>query len=283
MNFEPNKVQISTLCSIKTGSCPEDCGYCAQSAHYKTSVSKTPLMSKSEVLEAAKQAKAAGSTRFCMAAGWRGPHERDISNLCDMIAEVKKLGIETCASLGLLKDGQAQKLQEAGLDFYNHNIDTSEEYYSKVITTRTFQDRLDTLAKVREVGIKVCCGGILGLGESNQDRINMLLTLANLEKQPESVPFNKLIKIPGTPMKEAQEIDSFEFIRTIALARIMMPRTYIRISAGRTEMSEEMQAFCFLVGANSIHYGEKLLTTDNPIPQQDQILFRKLGLSQLNT
>ncbi|MEY4463424.1 MAG: Biotin synthase [Pseudomonadota bacterium] len=277
-NFDPNKVQISSLLSIKTGSCPENCKFCPQSAHYKTDVKKEPLMKIEEVVTAAKRAKAAGSTRFCMGAAWRGPRDEDLKLVCEMIKEVKKLGLETCVTLGLLKEHQAVTLKEAGLDFYNHNIDTSEEFYDKIITTRTFQDRLDTLGYVRASGMKVCCGGILGMGETNDDRINMILTLANLEEPAESVTINKLIKIPGTPLENVQDIDPFEFVRVIALARIMIPKSYIRLSAGREQMSDELQALCIMSGVNSIFYGEKLLTSANPIPERDNDLFKKLGI-----
>ncbi|HJD59888.1 MAG TPA: biotin synthase BioB [Rickettsia endosymbiont of Omalisus fontisbellaquei] len=277
-NFDPNKVQISSLLSIKTGSCPENCKFCPQSAHYKTDVKKEPLMKIEEVVTAAKRAKAAGSTRFCMGAAWRGPRDEDLKLVCEMIKEVKKLGLETCVTLGLLKEHQAVTLKEAGLDFYNHNIDTSKEFYDKIITTRTFQDRLDTLGHVRASGMKVCCGGILGMGETNDDRINMILTLANLEEPAESVTINKLIKIPGTPLENIQDIDPFDFVRVIALARIMIPKSYIRLSAGREQMSDELQALCIMSGVNSIFYGEKLLTSANPIPERDNDLFRKLGI-----
>lgn len=280
-NFPPNKVQISTLLSIKTGSCPENCSYCPQSAHYQTGVQKDPLMAVEDVLTAAKKAKESGATRFCMGAAWRGPRDKDLEQVCTMVSEVKKLGLETCVTLGLLKDDQALKLKEAGLDFYNHNIDTSEDFYNKVITTRTFQDRIDTLDNVRQAGLKVCCGGIIGLGETNDDRINMLLTLANLDEPPESVPINQLIRIPGTPLEGQDEVDPFDFIKTIALARILMPQSYIRLSAGREQMSDTMQALCFQAGANSIFYGEKLLTADNPIPENDRLLFQRLGLEPL--
>ena len=280
-HFSTNKVQISTLLSIKTGSCPENCSYCPQSAHYQTKVKKEPLMALEEVLIAAKKAKESGASRFCIGAAWRGPRDEDLEQVCKMVSEVKKLGLETCATLGLLKDDQALKLKQAGLDFYNHNIDTSEEFYSKIITTRTFQDRIDTLDKVRHAGLKVCCGGIIGMGEDNQMRIKMLLTLANLNEPPESVPINKLIRIPGTPLEGQKEVDPFDFVKIIATARILMPASYIRLSAGREQMSDEMQALCFLAGANSIFYGEKLLTADNPIPENDQLLFKRLGLEQL--
>jgi biotin synthase len=280
-HFTPNEVQISTLLSIKTGSCPENCSYCPQSAHYQTGLKKEPLMALDEVLMAAKKAKEAGASRFCMGAAWRGPRDEDLDQVCSMVSEVKKLGLETCVTLGLLKGDQALRLKEAGLDFYNHNIDTSEEFYNKIITTRTFQDRIDTLDQVRKAGLKVCCGGIIGMGEDNDDRIKMLVTLANLDEPPESVPINKLIRIPGTPLEGQKEVDPFDFVKTIALARILMPHSYIRLSAGREQMSDEMQALCFLAGANSIFYGEKLLTADNPIPENDQFLFERLGLERL--
>ncbi|RUP37323.1 MAG: biotin synthase BioB [Acinetobacter sp.] len=280
-HFAPNKVQISTLLSIKTGGCPENCSYCPQSAHYQTGLKKEPLMALDDVLMAAKKAKEAGASRFCMGAAWRGPRDEDLEQVCAMVSEVKKLGLETCVTLGLLKDDQALRLKEAGLDFYNHNIDTSEDFYDKIITTRTFQDRIDTLDQVRKAGLKVCCGGIIGMGEDNDDRIKMLVTLANLDEPPESVPINKLIRIPGTPLEGQKEVDPFDFVKTIALARILMPKAYIRLSAGREQMSDEIQALCFLAGANSIFYGEKLLTADNPIPENDQFLFERLGLERL--
>lgn len=279
-HFSPSKVQISTLLSIKTGSCPENCAYCPQSAHYKTGVQKQALMEMPEVLAAANAAKALGSTRFCMGAAWREPRDKDLKMVCDMVVEVKKLGLETCATLGLLKPHQAELLKEAGLDFYNHNIDTSPEFYEKIITTRTFEDRLNTLKSVREAGIKVCCGGILGMGETNDDRIKMLVLLANLEAPPESVPINKLIKIPGTPLADQAEMDPFDFVRTIALARILMPTSYLRLSAGREDMSDELQALCFMGGVNSVFYGEKLLTANNAGPERDTQLFQRLGLEK---
>ena len=279
-HFSPSKVQISTLLSIKTGSCPENCAYCPQSAHYKTGLQKQALMEMPEVLAAANAAKALGSTRFCMGAAWREPRDKDLKMVCDMVVEVKKLGLETCATLGLLKPHQAELLKEAGLDFYNHNIDTSPEFYEKIITTRTFEDRLNTLKSVREAGIKVCCGGILGMGETNDDRIKMLVLLANLEAPPESVPINKLIKIPGTPLADQAEIDPFDFVRTIALARILMPTSYLRLSAGREDMSDELQALCFMGGVNSVFYGEKLLTANNAGPERDTQLFQRLGLEK---
>ena len=279
--FEPNTVQVSTLLSIKTGRCPEDCSYCPQSAHYKTGLKQEPLMDVEQVVAAAKRAKEAGSTRFCMGAAWRGPHDRDLATVCTMVREVKQLGMETCVTLGLLKPHQAELLKEAGLDYYNHNIDTSPEFYEKIISTRTFQDRLDTLAMVRESGVKVCCGGILGLGETNHDRISMLVTLANLDEPPESIPINQLIKIPGTPLADEQNVDAFDFIRTIAVARLLMPKAMIRLSAGRESMNDELQALCFLAGANSIFYGEKLLTANNPVPEHDNNLFQRLGLKKM--
>lgn len=281
VSFNPNTVQISTLLSIKTGSCPEDCAYCPQSAHYKTGLKKEALMTISAVVEAAKIAKEAGATRFCMGAAWRGPRDSQLETVCSMVAEVKKLGLETCVTLGLLHDRQAVSLKEAGLDFYNHNIDTSPEFYQKIITTRTFEERLETLECVRKAGIKVCCGGILGMGESNDDRIKMLVVLGNLEEPPESIPINQLIRVPGTPLADSKQSDPFDFVRTIALARIMMPKSYVRLSAGREQMSDEMQALCFFAGANSIFYGEKLLTADNPIPEKDNKLFERLGIQRL--
>ncbi len=279
--FNPNLIQVSTLLSIKTGSCPENCSYCPQSAHYKTQVKKEPLIQLSKAVEAAKRAKEAGSTRFCMGAAWRGPTDQNLSIVCQMIKEIKKLGLETCVTLGLLKEHQAYVLKEAGLDFYNHNIDTSPEYYKKIITTRIFEDRIKTLEYIRNVGIKVCCGGILGMGETNKDRIKMLLILANLPQPPESIPINQLIKIPGTPLENSNNIDTFEFIRTIALTRIMIPKSYIRLSAGREQMSEELQTLCFLAGANSIFYGEKLLTANNHLPEKDNRLLNKLGFKKI--
>ncbi len=277
-NFNPNQIQVSTLLSIKTGSCPENCSYCPQSAHYNTGLQRAKLMQIDDVVTAAQRAKDAGSTRFCMGAAWRGPSAPDLATVCEMVQEVKALGLETCVTLGLLKDGQAEQLQAAGLDYYNHNIDTSEEFYSKIISTRTFADRINTLEKVRQAGMKVCCGGILGMGETNEDRIKMLLILANLPEQPESVPINKLIPIPGTPLADAPAIDPIDFVRTIAVARILMPKSYIRLSAGREQMPTELQALCFMAGANSIFYGEKLLTADNPTPEQDITMFANLGL-----
>ena len=278
-HFDPSQIQVSTLLSIKTGACPEDCKYCAQSARYKTGLEKERLMEVQQVIESAKKAKAAGSTRFCMGAAWRNPHERDMPYLEQMVKEVKALGMETCMTLGRLDDSQASRLAQAGLDFYNHNLDTSPEFYGSIITTRTYQDRLDTLDKVRNAGIKVCSGGILGLGEEVKDRAAMLVQLANLPQPPESVPINMLAKIKGTPLADNEDVDPFDFIRTIAVARIMMPRSYVRLSAGREQMSEQTQAFCFMAGANSIFYGCKLLTTTNPTEDKDHQLFRKLGLN----
>ncbi|HEJ9485483.1 biotin synthase BioB [Proteus terrae] len=278
-HFDPSQIQVSTLLSIKTGACPEDCKYCAQSARYKTGLEKERLMEVQQVIESAKKAKEAGSTRFCMGAAWKNPHERDMPYLEQMVKEVKALGMETCMTLGKLDDSQANRLADAGLDFYNHNLDTSPEFYGSIVTTRTYQDRLDTLDKVRNAGIKVCSGGILGLGEEVKDRAAMLVQLANLPQPPESVPINMLAKIKGTPLADNEDVDPFDFIRTIAVARIMMPRSYVRLSAGREQMSEQTQAFCFMAGANSIFYGCKLLTTTNPTEDKDHQLFRKLGLN----
>lgn len=278
-HFDPSQIQVSTLLSIKTGACPEDCKYCAQSARYKTGLEKERLMEVQQVIESAKKAKAAGSTRFCMGAAWKNPHERDMPYLEQMVKEVKALGMETCMTLGKLDDSQANRLADAGLDFYNHNLDTSPEFYGSIVTTRTYQDRLDTLDKVRNAGIKVCSGGILGLGEEVKDRAAMLVQLANLPQPPESVPINMLAKIKGTPLADNEDVDPFDFIRAIAVARIMMPRSYVRLSAGREQMSEQTQAFCFMAGANSIFYGCKLLTTTNPTEDKDHQLFRKLGLN----
>lgn len=277
-NFTANEVQISTLLSIKTGSCPENCSYCPQSAHYDTGLKKEPLMDVDTVLKIAQQAKDAGATRFCMGAAWRGPQDRDLDKVIEMVKGVKALGLESCVTLGLLKEQQAKKLKEAGLDYYNHNIDTSPEFYSEIITTRTFDDRIETLDHVQESGIKVCCGGIIGMGESQKDRASMLQTLANRDVPPESVPINWLIKIPGTPLESQQNVDPFDFVRTIAVARILMPKARVRLSAGRESMSDELQALCFLAGANSIFYGETLLTAKNPAIEKDKELFKRLGL-----
>ncbi|REL29577.1 biotin synthase BioB [Thalassotalea euphylliae] len=278
-HFNANEVQVSTLLSIKTGACPEDCKYCSQSARYKTDIEKERLMEVEKVLEAAKQAKAQGSTRFCMGAAWRNPKERDMPYVTEMVKGVKALGLETCMTLGMLSKDQAQSLQEAGLDYYNHNLDTSPEHYNQIITTRTYQDRLDTLDNVRSAGMKVCSGGIVGLGEKANDRASLLVQLANLQPQPESVPINMLVKIDGTPLADVADLDEFDFIRCIAVARIMMPKSHVRLSAGREAMNEQMQSLCFLAGANSIFYGCKLLTAANPETNQDIALFNKLGIN----
>ncbi len=282
-NFDPNTVQISKLLSIKTGACPEDCGYCAQSGRYKTNVEKQRLMSVPAVLEAAQAAKACGATRFCMGAAWRSPPKKDMPAVIEMIKAVKDLGLETCMTLGMLDDEQAQELKQGGLDFYNHNLDSSPEYYKTVTTTRTYQDRLDTLQRVREAGIKVCCGGIIGMGESRADRIGLLAQLANLPEHPESVPINRLGKVKGTPFETVAEIDTIEFVRTIAVARIIMPLSVVRLSAGRDTMSEEMQALCFFAGASSIFNGKVLLTIPNPELDDDWKLLKKLGIKPLET
>lgn len=279
--FDPGQIQISTLLNIKTGSCPEDCAYCSQSAHHNTGLAKEPLMSLEDVVQAASEAKARGSTRFCMGAAWRGPRDADLETVCSMVRAVKNLGMETCVTLGLLKPGQAEKLKEAGLDFYNHNIDTSPDFYDSIISTRTFQDRVDTLGRVQDAGLKTCCGGILGMGETMEDRVDMLLFLANMNPQPESVPVNQLIRIPGTPLAGQEAVDPLDFVRFVALARIMMPRSWIRLSAGRESMSDELQALCFLAGVNSVFYGEKLLTTPNPGPSRDDHLLGRLGLRKM--
>ncbi|MCW2258204.1 biotin synthase [Providencia alcalifaciens] len=278
-HFDPQQMQVSTLLSIKTGACPEDCKYCSQSARYKTGLETERLMEVQQVLASAKKAKQAGSTRFCMGAAWRNPRERDMPYLEMIVKEVKSLGMETCMTLGMLDNNQAQRLAEAGLDYYNHNLDTSPEYYGSIITTRTYQDRLDTLGNVREAGIKVCSGGILGLGEKVSDRAALLVQLANLPKPPESVPINMLMKIEGTPMADNEDVDAFDFIRTIAVARIMMPTSYVRLSAGRDHMNEQTQALCFMAGANSVFYGCKLLTASNPDENTDIALFKKLNIN----
>jgi biotin synthase len=275
---ENNKVQISTLLSIKTGSCPEDCKYCPQSAHYNTDLKKEPFMEVSKVVEAAKEAKKSGASRFCMGAAWKNLNDRDLDKVCDMVREVKEIGLETCVTLGMIKEEQSKKLKDAGLDYYNHNIDTSPEYYKKIITTRSYEDRIETLGNVRKAGLNVCSGGIVGMGEEREDRAGMLLTLANLPQHPNSVPINMLVKVKGTPLESVQALNQFEFISTIAIARIMMPKAAVRLSAGREEMNDQTQALCFLAGANSIFYGEKLLTTDNPESKKDQELFSELGL-----
>ncbi len=277
---DPNKVQLSQLISIKTGGCAEDCGYCSQSAKHKsgTGLDATKLMEVQRVVDAAKKAKEGGASRYCMGAAWTAPKDRDMDQLLAMVEGVKDLGMETCMTLGMLDDHQTKRLADAGLDYYNHNIDTSEEYYGEVISTRTYQDRLDTLARVRDAGINVCSGGIVGMGEKPEDRAGMLMTLANLPEHPQSVPINMLVAVPGTPLENIEALDPFEFVRTIAVARIMMPKSEVRLSAGRQEMSEEAQSLCFLAGASSIFYGEQLLTTPNPENNKDMALFDKLGL-----
>ncbi len=277
-HFDANEVQRSTLLSIKTGGCSEDCGYCSQSARYDTGLEREQLLAIDEVLEHARAAKAKGSSRFCMGAAWRGPKDKDLEPVLEMVREVKKLGLQTCVTLGMLKDGQAEQLAEAGLDYYNHNIDTAPEFYGQVITTHTMQDRLDTLDRVRDAGVNVCSGGIVGMGESRRNRAAMIAQLANMATPPESVPINNLVEIPGTPMAGAGQLDPFEFVRTIAAARITMPASYVRLSAGRQQMSDELQALCFMAGANSMFYGERLLTTGNPGVDRDDVLFERLGL-----
>ena len=278
-HFDPNQVQVSTLLSIKTGACPEDCGYCSQSAKNDAEVERERLLALDEVIEKAQLAKDNGASRFCMGAAWRNPTDKNLDKVIDMIVAVKGLGLETCVTLGMLTDEQTQRLQQAGLDYYNHNLDTSPEHYGNVITTRTYQDRLDTLQYVRDAGINVCSGGILGMGEHRSDRESLLQQLANLPQHPESVPINMLVQVEGTPLHGVDEIEPLEFIRSIAVARILMPQSYVRLSAGRTEMSDETQALCFLAGANSIFYGDKLLTTANPDENHDQQLFDKLGIN----
>jgi biotin synthase len=277
-HFDPAEVQISTLLSIKTGGCPEDCAYCPQAAQYDTGVKAEKLMDLDAVLAEARAAKAAGAQRFCMGAAWRSPKDRDVENVSAMVAGVKALGLETCVTLGMLTGAQARRLKQSGLDYYNHNLDTSPEFYGEVITTRTYQDRLDTLAHVRQAGIHVCCGGIVGMGEGLEDRVGMIATLAGLPVHPESVPINMLVRVEGTPLAHATRLDALDFVRTIAVARITMPGSVVRLSAGREDMSEETQALCFLAGANSIFYGPKLLTTPNPGRDRDMALLDKLGL-----
>ena len=279
--FDPNQVQMSTLLSIKTGGCSEDCAYCPQSAAYDTGVKAEKLMAVQAVLAEARRAKDGGATRYCMGAAWRSPKDRDIDTVCEMIEGVRALGMETCVTLGMLTDNQTARLRDAGLDYYNHNIDTSEEYYGEIITTRTYQDRLDTLGRVRDAGIHVCSGGIVGMGEARDDRVGMLKTLANMPKHPESVPINMLVKVEGTPVDDQAALDPLEFVRTIAVARIMMPESMVRLSAGRETMSDEIQALCFLAGANSIFVGPKLLTTDNPERDRDDSLFDRLGIESM--
>ena len=277
-NFDPCEVQISTLLSIKTGGCPEDCAYCPQSAKYDTGVQAEKLMALDAVLTEARAAKASGASRFCMGAAWRSPKDRDLDNVCAMVEGVKALGLETCATLGMLTGEQARRLKASGLDYYNHNLDTSPEYYGAIITTRTYEDRLDTLDRVRDAGIHVCCGGIVGMGEALEDRVGMIATLAGLPQHPESVPINMLVQVEGTPLGPTAKLDPLDFVRTIAVARICMPASVVRLSAGREDMSEETQALCFLAGANSIFYGPKLLTTPNPERDRDMALLDKLGL-----
>ena len=277
-NFDPNKVQLSTLMNIKTGGCPEDCAYCPQSAHYKAGVKAEKLATIEEVVAQAKEAKNKGATRFCMGAAWREPKDKDIKKVIPMVEAIKGMELETCLTLGMLSSEQAKSLKASGLDYYNHNIDTSPEYYSKIISTRDYEERLATLEHVRNAGINVCCGGIVGMGENQKDRAGFLLTLANMPNHPESVPINTLVKVEGTPLDNEEEVDPIEFIRIIAAARIMMPKSYIRLSAGRNSMSDEMQALCYLAGSNSIFYGEKLLTTDNPQLIEDRSLLKRLGI-----
>ncbi len=280
--FDANTIQLSTLLNIKTGGCPEDCAYCPQSARYHTGLDAEPLMTLDKVRSAAEQAKQQGASRFCMGAAWRNPKDKDLEQVSKMVAAVKSLGMETCATLGMLTDDQAVQLKQAGLDFYNHNLDSSERFYKTIITTRTYEDRLRTLDAVRRAGLSVCCGGIVGMGESVSDRAEMLQVLANMPKHPESVPINLLVQVEGTPLADIDSIDPFDMVRVIAVARILMPASYVRLSAGRTEMNDEFQALCFLAGANSIFYGEKLLTTSNPELKRDRKLFKRLGLKALH-
>ena len=277
-NFDPNEVQISTLLSVKTGACPEDCGYCSQSSKNDTELEREKLLPLAEVKANAEKAKAAGATRFCMGAAWRNPTDKNLDTVIEMVKVVKDLGMESCLTLGMLNEKQSNKLKESGLDYYNHNLDTSPEFYGNVITTRTFQDRLDTLKHVRDAGINVCSGGIIGMGETENDRASMLQQLVNLEKHPESVPINLLVQVKGTPMFGQDKLDGIDFVKTIAVARILMPESHVRLSAGRTEMSDEQQALCFFAGANSIFYGDKLLTTENPAANDDLELIRRLGM-----
>jgi biotin synthase len=278
-NFDPNTVQLSTLLSIKTGGCPEDCQYCPQAKRYHTGVEDEPLLTADTVIAAAHAAKANGATRFCMGAAWRGPKERDLRQVLPLVSAVHELGLETCATLGLLKDGQAEELKRAGLDYYNHNLDTAPEFYGRIITTRDYQDRLDTLERVRNAGLRVCCGGIVGMGENRRQRAGLIAQLASLAPPPESVPINNLVQVEGTPLHGTAPLDPFEFVRTIAAARIAMPKSYVRLSAGRQELGEGIQALCFFAGANSIFYGEKLLTTGNPEAAADRGLMARLGLA----
>ena len=280
-NHDPNKIQVSTLMSIKTGGCPEDCKYCSQSIKYNTDVEIEKLLSVEDVIDQAKAAKDSGASRFCMGAAWRNLNDSNLEKIKDMVKAVKNLNLETCLTLGMLKKEQADSLKECGLDYYNHNLDSSEEYYSKVVSTRTYQDRLNTLSYVRDAGIKVCTGGILGLGEENIDRLKLIEVLCNMEEQPESVPMNKLVKIEGTPYSENESVDNFDFIRVIAISRITMPKTFVRLSAGRDSMNDEMQALCFFAGANSIFYGDELLTTKNSSINHDKVLMDKLSIKTL--
>ncbi|MBS0002488.1 MAG: biotin synthase BioB [Thioalkalivibrio sp.] len=277
-HFDPNRVQVSTLLSIKTGACPEDCGYCPQSAHHQVDLERERLLPLEEVEAAARSAREHGATRFCMGAAWRNPTDRNLGRVIEMVRAVRDQGLETCMTLGMLTPQQARRLAEAGLDYYNHNLDTSPEFYGEVITTRTYQERLDTLEHVREAGLSVCTGGILGMGESRRDRAGLLQQLASLPRHPESVPINQLVQVEGTPLHGTESLDPFEFVRTIAVARILMPQSHVRLSAGRTDMSDEMQALCFLAGANSIFHGERLLTTPNPEASHDRTLFERLGI-----
>ena len=281
-NFDPNAVQLSTLLSIKTGFCPEDCAYCPQSVRYDTGLERERLLPLEEVLAAARRARSSGATRFCMGAAWRSPKDRDLDQVVEMVQGVKAIGLETCLTLGMLTDRQARRLKEAGLDYYNHNLDTSPEFYGNIITTRTYQDRLDTLEHVRAAGLNVCCGGIVGMGEDRRDRAGLLVALANLPKHPESVPINMLVQVEGTPLYGVDRLDGLEFVRTVAVARIMLPGSYVRLSAGRSAMSDELQAWCYFAGANSIFYGEKLLTTENPKADHDRELFQRLGIRPLH-
>ena len=284
-HHDPNKVQLSTLLSIKTGGCSEDCGYCPQAARHHTGVDNEAMLDVAEVIAAAKLARENGASRFCMGAAWRGPKQRDLDGVLEMVREVKALGLEACCTLGMLKDGQAEQLKDAGLDYYNHNLDTSPEFYGEIVTTREYQDRLDTLARVRNAGVNVCCGGIVGMGESRRERAGLIAQLANMQPQPESVPINYLVQVEGTPLHAKLQgeklLDWSEFVRTIAVARITMPKSFVRLSAGRQEMNEATQALCFLAGANSIFYGEKLLTTGNPDVDRDRALFEKLGITPI--
>ncbi|MGE5540416.1 MAG: biotin synthase BioB [Gemmatimonas sp.] len=281
-HHDANAVQLSTLLNVKTGGCPEDCGYCAQSVHFPTGLKAEKMMGVAEVLDAARAAKDAGAGRFCMGAAWRSPNARDLAKMCELVEGVRGLGLETCVTAGMLTADQARTLKSAGLDYYNHNLDSSESFYAKVVTTRTYQDRLDTLGHVRDAGIKICSGGILGLGESTEDRASMLVTLANLPEHPESVPINMLVKIAGTPMDANGALDPFDFVRTIAVARILMPRSYVRFAAGRLKTDEGLQALAFFAGANSIFYGERLLTTPNPADADDRRLLDRLGIRPLD-